>query len=169
MNASYRARLLLPIAALLAVCAPQIAFAGESGSFELIETVVHDFTTVEHAGRAITGGSLQGTASVVATSGDPFSDGANYRVTGVAYVKRSDAGIDLEASSAMTDEEGDVLYVQGERRAGNAAIGGGGTGNRRIQGSTGKYSGIVGDCPYTTSYLPDKWLVSRVTCTWRRP
>ena len=62
----------------------------------------------------------------------------------------------------------DVLYVQFERRAGNIAAGGG-TGNLRILGGTGKYAGIVGDCLYTTSYLPDKWLVTRTTCAWRRP
>ena len=169
MNASYRARLLPPAAALLAVCAAQTAVAGESGSFELIETHVHDYTTLEHAGRTITAGPLQGTASVAAASGGPFSGGADYRSTCMVYAKKSDAGIDLESSCAMTDEAGDVLYLLAERRAGDVAAGGGGAGNQRILGGTGKYAGIVGDCPYRTSYLPGKWLVSRATCTWRRP
>ncbi len=169
MNASYRVRLLLPIAALLAVCAAQTAFAEESGTYELIATEVHDYTTLKHAGRTITGGSLQGTASIVATSGGPFTDGADYRVTCVVYVKKSDAGIDLEAPCTMTDEAGDALYVVAERRAGTIAAGGGGTGIHRILGGTGKFSGIAGRCPYTTSYLPDKWIVTRATCTWRRP
>lgn len=169
MKPSYRKRLLLPAAALFAVCAAQTAFAGENGDFKLIVTYVHDYTTLEHAGRTVTAGPLQGTASVVATSGGPFSDGADYRATCVVYVKNPDAGIDLEAPCTMTDEADDVLYVQFERRAGNIAAGGGGTGNLRILGGTGKYAGIVGDCPYKTSYLPDKWLVTRTTCTWRKP
>ena len=169
MKASRRAKLLLPAAALLAVCAAQTAAAEESGSFELIASYVRDYTTVEHAGRTITGGSLHGTASVVATSGGPFPDGADYRITCVVYAKKSDAGIDLEAPCAITDEAGDVLYVLAERRAGNVAAGGGGTGNNRLLGGTGKFSGIVGGCPYRTSYLPGKWIVTRTTCTWRRP
>ena len=169
MKASHRAKLLLPIAALLAVCAAQTAFAEESGTFELIAATVHDYTTLEHAGRTITAGPLEGTASVVATSGGPFSDGADYRVTCVVYGKKSDAGIDLEAPCAMTDEAGDVLYVLAERRAGDVAVGGGGKGIHRLLGGTGKYAGIAGECPYRTSYLPGKWLVTRETCTWRRP
>ena len=51
MNTSYRKRLLLPAAALFAVGAAQTAAAGESGSFELIATQVHDYTTLKHAGR----------------------------------------------------------------------------------------------------------------------
>ena len=159
----------LLIAALLTVCAAQTAFAEERGTYELIATQVRDYTTLEHAGRTITGGSLQGTASIVATSGGPFADGANYRVSCVVYVKKSDAGLDLEAPCTMTDEAGNALYVLAERRAGDVAAGGGGTGIHRILGGTGKYAGIVGGCPYTTSYLPDKWIVTRGTCTWRRP
>ncbi len=159
---------LLPIAAFFALCAPQTAFAEESGSFELVVTHVHDYTTLKHAGRTITGGPLQGTASIVATSGGPFTDGADYRVTCVVYATSSDTGIDLEAPCTMTDGAGDVLYVRFERRAGTIAVGGGGAGNHLILGGTGKYAGIAGGCPYRTSYLPDKWIVTRVTCSWRR-
>lgn len=169
MKPSYLARLLLPAAALFAVGAAQTAAAGESGSFELIATQVHDYTTLKHAGRTITAGSLHGAASVVATSGGPFPDGANYRGACVVYVKNSDAGIDLEAPCTMTDKADDVLYLLSERRAGTIAAGGGGTGNFRILGGTGKYAGIVGDCPYRTSYLPGKWVVTRSKCTWRKP
>ena len=55
-----------------------------------------------------------------------------------------------------------------ERRQGDVETGGG-QGNQRIVGGTGKCTGITGNCPYTTSYLPDNRLVSRATCTWQRP
>lgn len=169
MKPSYRKRLLLPAAALFALCAGQTAAAGESGSFELISTQIHDYTTLKHAGRTVTAGPLKGVASVVTTSGGPFADGANYRGTCVVYIKNSDAGIDLEAPCTITDDADDVLYLLSVRRAGDIAAGGGGTGNFGILGGTGKYAGIVGDCPYRTSYLPDKWVVTRATCTWRKP
>ena len=164
-----RRALRVPAAALFAVCAAQTASAAETGSFELIMTAVHDYTTLEHAGRTITVGPLQGTARVVAASGAPFSEGANHRVSCVVYGKRSKAGIDLEAPCTITDEAGDRLYVVSVRRAGDIAVGGGGKGSYQIQGGTGKFSGLGGDCAYKTSYLPDKWLVTRTTCTWRKP
>ena len=42
-------------------------------------------------------------------------------------------------------------------------------GNQRIVGGTGKYAGVAGNCPYTTNYLPDNWLVSTSACEWRKP
>ncbi len=63
----------------------------------------------------------------------------------------------------MTDESGDRVYLLAERREGDVAVGGGGRGVQRIVGGTGRYAGVTGDCPYTTSHLPDRWLVSRGT------
>ncbi len=156
-------------AALLALYAGQPAVAQQSGSFELVETHVHDYTTLEHAGRTITAGSLEGAATVVRSSGGPFAEGGNWRVTCVVYAGRSDAGIDLEAPCTMTDESGDRVYLLAERREGDVAVGGGGRGVQRIVGGTGRYAGVTGDCPYTTSHLPDRWLVSQGTCNWRKP
>ena len=53
------------------VCAAQIAVAGESGSFDVIESAVHDYTVMEHAGTTITSGPLHGTATIVRSSGGP--------------------------------------------------------------------------------------------------
>ena len=154
---------------LCAVYAPPVALAGESGSFDLIEVHLQDYTKLELPGRTVTGGPLDGTATILESSGVPFPEGANYRARCLVYVKRSDAGIDLEAPCTLTDLSGDELYLLARRRQGDVEAGGGGRGSQRIVGGTGKYAGIVGNCPYTTSYLPDKWLVSRAACTWRRP
>ena len=69
----------LSIPALLALCAGQPAVAEESGSFELVESHVHDFTRLEHAGRTSTAGPLEGTATVVKSSSGLFADGGNRR------------------------------------------------------------------------------------------
>ena len=159
----------LSIAALLALCAGQPAGAEESGSVELLESYVHDYTTLEHAGRTVTAGPLEGTATVIKSSGALFAEGGSLRIACVAYAKSSDAGLDLEAPCTLTDESGDKVYLMSERRAGDVAAGGGGRGVQRIVGGTGRYAGVTGECPYTTSYLQDRWVVSRVACTWRRP
>ena len=159
----------LSIAALLVLCAGQPAAAEESGSFELVESYVHDYTTLEHAGRTITAGPLEGTATVLKSRDAPFAEGGNWRIACVAYARNSDAGLDLEAPCTLTGESGDRVYLMSERRAGDVAAGGGGRGFQRIVGGTGRYAGVAGECPYTTSYLPDRWVVSRVACTWRRP
>ena len=145
------------------------ATAGDSGSFELLNSFVRDYTVLEHAGETITGGPLQGTATVIASSGGPFADGANYRLACVVYGKRSDAGLDLEAPCTLTDSEGDSWYVVATRRTGDTEVGGGGQGIRRILGGTGKYAGVTGVCPYTTSYMPDDWAVSTAVCEWQKP
>ena len=145
------------------------ATAGESGSFELLNSFVRDYTVLEHAGETVTGGPLQGTATVIESSGGPFADGANYRLTCVVYGRRSDAGLDLEAPCTHTDSEGDEWYVVAIRRSGDTEVGGGGQGIRRIVGGTGKYGRITGSCPYTTNYMPDDWAVSTAVCEWEKP
>ena len=151
-----------------AACAAPLA-AGESGSFKLYTSAVHDYTVMKHAGRTITGGPLEGTAAIVETSGGPFAEGASYRVTCLVYARKSGAGLDLEAPCALTDADGDSLYVTAERRAGDTEVGGGGQGVQRILGGAGKYADVTGNCRYTTDYLPDDRLVSATTCEWRKP
>lgn len=169
MTVSFRRIVAAFIAASAVTWSAGAATAGESGSFELLNSFVHDYTVLEHAGETITGGPLQGTATVIESSGGPFADGANYRLTCVVYGKRSDAGLDLEAPCTHTDSEGDEWHVVAIRRAGDTEVGGGGQGIRRILGGTGKYAGVTGNCPYTTSYMPDNWAVSTAVCEWKKP
>ena len=144
------------------------ATADESGSFKLLSSFVRDYTVLEHAGATITAGPLQGTATVIESSGGPFADSANYRLTCVVYGKMSDAGLDLEAPCTYTDSNGDSLYIVATRRTGDTETGGGGQGIRRILGGTGKYASVRGGCLYTTSYMPDDWAVSTAVCKWRK-
>lgn len=149
-------------------CAAPLA-AGESGSFDMLTSYVHGYTTVEYAGRTVRGGPLDGTGTILETSGGPFAEGMNYRISCVVYSKESDAGLDLEAPCAFTDSEGDTWYAASKRRAGDVEVGGGGRGSQEIDGGTGRYAGVTGSCRYTTSYLPDGWLVSQRSCEWRKP
>ncbi len=154
---------------LICACAAQPAVAGESGSFELQESYVHDYTTMQHAGTTITGGPLRGTGVIARSSGGLFPEGGSYGITCLVYAKKSKKGLDLEAPCTFTDSSGDMFYLMAIRRAGVIQVGGGGQGVQRIVGGTGKYAGVTGACPYVTTYLPDKWLVSKATCKWQKP
>ena len=156
-------------AALLFVSGAQTALAGGSGSFRLLESAVHDYTAMKHAGRTVTAGPLRGTAMIVDSSGGPFAEGTHYNLLCVVYAKKSKSAIDLEAPCTLTDSSGDELYVLAKRSAGDVEVAGGGSGSQAILGGTGKYRGVTGKCPYTTGYLPDKWLVSTAACTWSGP
>ena len=149
-----------------AVCAAQIAVAGESGSFELLESYVHDYTVMEHAGTTITNGPLRGTATIVRSGTGPFAQGSRYGAACLVYAKESAVGIDLDVPCAFTDSSGDKWYMLVKES--DSAIGDG-KGNQRIVGGTGKYAGVTGNCPYELGNLPDKWLVAASTCTWRKP
>lgn len=150
------------------VCAGPLA-AEESGSFEMLTSYVHGYTTVEYAGQTVRGGPLDGTGTIIETSGGPFAEDMNYRIGCVVYLKKSEAGLDLEAPCVFTDGEGDSWYAVSKRSAGDVEVGGGGQGSQEIEGGTGRYAGVTGTCRYTNSYLPDGWVVARRSCEWRKP
>ena len=149
-----------------AVCAAQIAIAGESGSFDMLESYVHDYTVMEHAGTTITSGPLRGTATIVRSGAGPFAQGSRYGAACLVYAKESAAGADLDVPCVFTDSSGDKWYMLVKES--DSAIGDG-KGNQRIVGGTGKYAGVTGNCPYELGNLPDKWLVAASTCTWQKP
>ena len=169
MTTSFRRTVAAFIAVSAVTWSADPATADDSGSFRLLNSFVRDYTVLEHAGGTVTGGPLQGTATVIGSGSGPFADGAHYRLSCVVYAKRSDAGLDLEAPCTHTDSEGDQWYVVSIRRTGDTEVGGGGQGTRRILGGTGKYAGVTGECPYTTSYMPDDWAVSTAVCEWQMP
>ena len=148
------------------VCTAQIAVAGESGSFDLLESYVHDYTVMEHAGTTITGGPLHGTATIVRSGAGPFAQGNHHSATCLVYAKESASGADLEVPCVFTDSSGDKWYMLVKESG--AAVGGG-KGNQGIVGGTGKFAGVTGNCSYEIKNLPDKRLVAVSACTWQKP
>ena len=156
------------LAAAATTCAAYAAAAEESGTFRIVRTYVQDYVTIDHADGSVTGGPLEGTVTVMESSGGPFVAGAHERITCVVYAKTTEAGIDLDAPCTMTAPSGDTWYTHSKRRAGNVETGGGGPGTLEIQGGTGVYAGISGSCTYDVDYLPDDWVAMIADCTWQR-
>ena len=148
--------------------AAQGAVAEESGSVRLMRTYVQDYTTIDHAGGSVTGGTLDGTVTVLQSSGGPFVEGTHERATCVVYIKRSEAGFDLEVPCTATAPSGERWYTLSKRSAGDIETGGGGGGTVELQGGTGAYEGVSGSCTYDVDYLPDNWVVMVADCTWQR-
>ena len=153
------------------LCAVQMASADhhvKGGTYEFVLSAVTDFTVVKQLDHVVRAGTLDGTVTIIKSSGGPFEAGSSGTLSGLLYLKKSAAGIDLESPGAITDSSGDTWYAVARRSAGDQAVGGGGAGRQEIAGGTGKYEGITGTCEYIVDYLPDNKLVTRSTCQWQR-
>ena len=154
-----------------AFCAAQMAAAdnhAKSGTYEFVGNYLTDYTTVEQLERTVIAGPGEGTLLISKSSSSPWVEGATASAVYVVHIMKSDAGIDLEASGAFTDSSGDKWFVVAKRTAGDAVVGGGGSGRQEIAGGTGKYEGVSGSCEYSVSFLADSKTVSRGTCQWQR-
>ena len=161
-------------AAALVIAAAGFAFgarnavAEERGGFGMLMSVVRDYTTIDHAGAQITGGSAAGTITVTRSSGGAFDEGATHLATCVVYARISEAAADLQAACTISDTSGDSWFVLAKRDTGDIEEGGGGPGRWELVGGTGKYAGLSGTCTYETEYLPGGFSVSLADCTWQR-
>lgn len=161
-------RIMAMALAAAAVCAAQAAGAEKSGSFTSIASLQHDYSTVEHPDGTIFGGPIEGTSTVVESSGGPFAVGRHSHVKCVAYGKRSAAGLDIETACTTTGADGDRLYMFSKRRAGDVEAGGGGEGGIELLGGTGRFAGATGRCAYETDYLAGNRAITTARCTWRQ-
>ena len=156
------------VAAAGVLCAMSAAADSESGSLTIVASGTAHYTTLEHAGRTVTGGPLGGAAAVAESSGGLFSENDNFHFACIVYSRQSAEGIDLEAPCTYTDASGDSWYVMAIRHAGDVEAGGGGPGNMDIMGGTGKFAGIAGNCSYQVDYMPGDRFVTRNLCEWTR-
>ncbi|MCY4355059.1 MAG: hypothetical protein OXC09_09815 [Truepera sp.] len=141
----------------------------ETGTFRLIQVEIHDYTSFELADQTITGGALEGTSTIIESSGGPFVAGENSRSTCMVYAKRSEAGLELESSCVTTNAEGEKLFLLAQRTLGDVEVGRGGEGRLQLLGGSGKFVGVTGSCSYESKYLPDNWIVTTAECEWERP
>ena len=142
--------------------------AAETGTFRLIRSYQHSYTTFEFAGQTITGGALQGTATILESSGGPFVAGENSRVTCMIYAKRGEAGLELEGPCVMTFSAEEKLFTLSQRTMGGIGAGQGGEGRWQLLGGSGRFADVTGSCSYETEYLADNWLVTMAQCEWER-
>ena len=149
------------------VTAPALA-EDEGGTFSVIRSYVRNHATLEHAVGTVTVGTLEGTVTTLASSGEPFTQGDHSLITCLFYAKTTAEGVSLEAPCTTTDGSGDRWYTLSHRSVGDIATGGGGEGRWQLMGGTGKYAGVTGTCTYDTSYLTQDRVVTEGECAWER-
>ena len=149
-------------------CFTHGALAQESGSFSAIANYVRHFVTMEHAGGTVFTGTLEGSTTILESTGGPFVKGGHTVSKCVVYGNRSAAGVDLETPCTNTNASGDHLYLLASRSAGDVKAGGGGQGHFELMGGTGVYAGLAGRCAYNTEYLANDRVVTRTDCNWRK-
>ena len=133
MHFPHRTRVALVVAAWL-LLATGSAADDESGTFSMVRVSIAKYTTVEHGEGSAFAGPLEGTSTVVRSSGAPFVEREHSVMRCVAYGKQSDAGMDLEVPCAATDADGHKFDTLAVRTAGGVEAGGGG---RRRHGAHG--------------------------------
>ncbi len=142
--------------------------ADEGGTFSIIRSYARTHATLEHAAGTISTGSLEGTVTTLASSGEPFTQGDHSLISCLFYATSTAEGVSIEAPCTITDGSGDRWYTMSRRDAGDMASGGGGEGRLELMGGTGKYAGVTGTCTYEASYLTQDRVVSDGDCTWER-
>lgn len=158
-------RTMLALAGMLLLMSPGYA---QGGSFTLLLTATHDYTTIEHSMVRMFAGGIDGVATVTESTGDPVAKGIHLYMTCVVNGTRSDGNLQLETSCVGTDtaDEQARLYMSGGRGKGTAKEGGGGSGTIEIVGGAGRFAGLKGTCPYDTVYLKGNRLLTSANCTW---
>lgn len=157
--------------AMAALLCAGVAHAGDGGKFTMLLTASHNYAVVEHAEGTVFGGGLEGVATIIASTGGPFVKDSHVYVACVVYGKRRSAGFQLENSCTVTDanDKAHRFYTLGARRAGTASQGGGGDGEFKIVGGTGRFAGVEANCLYDATYLAGNRNVTSLACEWSRP
>ena len=161
--------ILCPVAVcgLASFAAAGYAAQPEDGTFRLLASTMADFTHVRLGNMTYTGGNLIGTTTVIESSGGPFAEGADFLTRCVVYSQSSGPDFSIEAPCVLTDSEGSEVNFFIIRESGNLVAGG--DGRMEIQGGTGAYSGMTGECVYTAEYLPGQaFAVTDAACSWQQ-
>ncbi len=163
---SLRKTVIVALAA-AALAAAWTATAQESGTYRSVSSYHHEYVTIEHEGETFVGGPLNGTMTVIESSGGPFVAGANIVSDCVVFSRSHAGGLDLDAPCLFGDAADGMLYTYAVRKQGTVAVGGG-EGTWELLGGTGRYAGITGSCSYQAEYLEGDRVVVHSDCSWSR-
>src|SRR5690242_2841567 len=83
--------------------------AAESGTVEWITSFTSHYVTFEHGDETIIGGPIEGTQTVIASSGGPFLVGDSSVFQCLVFVKKTAEGINNESPCTLTSSADDKL------------------------------------------------------------
>lgn len=139
------------------------------GMFSMTSSWTRDYDTMDYSGHRVTVGTLDGTTTVLESDREPFVAGSHHLSRCLVYANRSEKSYQLDAWCIVTDKDDDKLFIFADRPKGDTQAGGGGKGRWHLQGGTGKYSGISGECDYRVEYLGNDRVINMTEdCRWNR-
>lgn len=132
----------------------------------MLLTATNEYTRIKHHDGTVFAGGLEGVASVVESSGEPFGKGIHFYRTCVVFGKQTSGALELVTECTGTDVNNDKahLYLSGSRGKGDMSEGGGG--ELEIMGGTGRFAKVKGSCPYDAAYLTGNRNVTTANCNW---
>jgi hypothetical protein len=154
---SVAAALLLPVAS-----------HAESGTVDVLVSTVSVLTSVPMGDTTVTARSGSGTITFIRSSGGPFVEGASATAQFVSFSKKTPMAFELEADGLATFSSEDTLLLLFKRRTGDLAAGTAGEGTLQLNGGTGRFAGINGQCKYKVENLSGNWQVTICKCQWSR-
>ena len=113
---------------------------------------------MEFSDYSVTAGSVDGTSTIITSSGGPFVVGESGIYSGVIYAKKSADGMDLEGPGVTTDSSRDKWFWVARRKAGDQEAGGGGAGRQEIVSGTGR-----GDMRERPGPVNTRWITWPIT------
>ena len=156
----------LVTAAVIAAACPAYA---EEGTFRLALPMEASTKAIDHAGGVIRFAvHLQGEAQIMDASGAPFSGLDQVTMDGVGAGFQASEILSIEAYMTLTMPNGDQFYILAVRTEGDMEPAGGGSGGVVIQGGTGQFAGITGECKYEVEYSERSRAEVQADCSWRR-
>ena len=135
-----------------------------SGTVDLVISTVQIVHSVEMAETTVTASGGSGTLTLVHSSGLPFEEGASATIQYAGFSKRTPSGLNLEADGVVTFSPDDALLVVFERKADDP--GPSSEGALHLVGGSGRFSGVSGECRYTTEDQAGSATVTVAKCEW---
>lgn len=162
------ARFLGPMLALCALV--PLASWAESGTVEIVQAGINTAVAATQVGSmtaTVRGGPTTLTISRVNGAG-AFVEGEIASGQCVAFSKKTSENFDLEAYCSASFSPQDSISLAFRRKTGDIVEGSSGQGVEQIANGTGRFSGINGECTYTSNSLANNAVVTLSKCKWNK-
>jgi hypothetical protein len=148
------------------LCLASAPGCADTGTVEMVLAAMANVYSVQMDETTVTARGGGGTLTFVRSSGAPFVEGLSAAVQFASFSKKTPSGFELEADAVATFSSGDTLLLLFKRHVGDLSAGTSGEGTLQLNGTSGRFTGISGQCTYKVDNLPANWNVTIAKCEW---
>jgi hypothetical protein len=156
---------LICVAAAACLCLASVQVYADTGTVEMVLAAMANVYSVQMDDTTVTARGGTGTLTFVHSSGAPFVEGLSATVQFASFSKKTPSGFELEADAVATFLSGDTLLLF-KRHVGDLSAGTSGEGTLQLNGTSGRFTGVSGQCTYKVDNLPANWNVTIAKCEW---